>query len=36
MPNEAEVIPEGNAVNDAGMDGTSKACRYDEGPGWSD
>ena len=35
-PNEAEVVPEGYAVNDIGVDGTSKACRYDEGPGWTD
>jgi len=27
---------EGGAVNDPGMDATSKACRYDEGVGWSD
>merc|ERR1712033_87711 len=27
---------EGQSVNDPGMDATSKACRYDDGPGWSD
>merc|ERR1712020_785389 len=27
---------EGQAVNHPGMDATSKACRYDDGPGWSD
>merc|ERR1711970_1616357 len=31
-----DVSAEGNAVNHPGMDGTSKACRYDDGPGWSD
>jgi len=35
-PNEADVNAEGNAENDPGMEGTSKACRYDDGPGWSD
>jgi len=27
---------DGMSVNDPGMDATSKACRYDEGHGWSD
>merc|ERR1712042_411431 len=31
-----DVSAEGNAVNHPGMDATSKACRYDDGPGWSD
>ena len=31
-----DVSAEGKAVNDQGMDATSKACRYDDGPGWSD
>ena len=31
-----DVSAEGDAVNHPGMDGTSKACRYDDGPGWSD
>ena len=26
---------EADAVNHPGIDGTSKACRYDDGPGWS-
>merc|ERR1712212_1215746 len=35
-PNESDVNADGNAENDPGMEGTSKACRYDDGPGWSD
>merc|ERR1711862_270163 len=31
-----DVSAEGDAVNHPGMDATSKACRYDDGPGWSD
>jgi len=31
-----DVSAEGDAVNHPGIDGTSKACRYDDGPGWSD
>merc|ERR1712236_115117 len=31
-----DVSAEGDAVNHPGMDSTSKACRYDDGPGWSD
>jgi len=31
-----DVSAEGKAVNHPGMDATSKACRYDDGPGWSD
>ena len=32
----ADVSAEADAVNHPGIDGTSKACRYDDGPGWSD
>merc|ERR1711931_75547 len=35
-PNKADVNAEGKAENDPGMEGTSKACRYDDGPGWAD
>jgi len=31
-----DVSAEGDAVNHPGIDGTTKACRYDDGPGWSD
>merc|ERR1712212_1448718 len=31
-----DVSAEGDAVNHPGMYATSKACRYDDGPGWSD
>ena len=31
-----DISAEGDAVQNPGMDGTSKACRYDDGPGWSD
>ena len=31
-----DVSAEGDAVNHPGIDSTSKACRYDDGPGWSD
>merc|ERR1712236_83200 len=33
---QADVSAEADAMNHPGMDGTSKACRYDDGPGWSD
>ena len=33
---EGDVSAEGDAVNHPGIDATSKACRYDDGPGWSD
>jgi len=31
-----DISAEGDSVNPPGIDGTSKACRYDDGPGWSD
>merc|ERR1712215_447747 len=33
---EIDLDIEGRSMNDPGMDATSKACRYDDGPGWSD
>ena len=34
--NEKDLDADGKSVNDPGIDGTSKACRYDDGPGWTD
>ena len=31
-----DISAEGDSINPPGIDGTSKACRYDDGPGWSD
>merc|ERR1719430_3011715 len=33
---EVDLDVEGRSMNDPGMDATSKACRYDDGPEWSD
>merc|ERR1719309_531259 len=33
---EVDLNVEGKAVNNPGMDATSKACKYDDGPGWTD
>jgi len=33
---EVDLNVEGKSVNHPGMDATSKACRYDDGPGWTD
>ena len=33
---DAGYSSENDSPQHPGMDGTSKACRYDDGPGWSD
>jgi len=36
MNDDGDVSAEADAVQHPGIDATSKACRYDDGPGWSD